>query len=138
MADSPPLNLPALHDQGFEASADLHERTLTLHFKGSAELHICDALGPLLTQAHQEALRLGATEVQVDLEQLQFITSSCLKRFVTWLGQLKGSAQKPYAIRFVLNPRFHWQKASLAALKNFAPEVVTLQPTEPLPPGGIA
>lgn len=132
------LNLPAFHDEGFETSAALHERTLTLHFKGSAELHICDALGPLLMQVHQEALRLGASEVQVDFEQLQFMTSSCLKRFVTWLSEVKGSAQKPYAIRFVSNPRFRWQKASLAALRNFAPEAVTIQQTEPLPSGSMA
>jgi hypothetical protein len=126
------LNLPPFQDESFEASAALHDRTLTLHFKGSAELHISDVLGTLLTQAHQEALRLGANEVQVDFEQLQFMTSSCLKRFVTWLSEIQGSAQKPYAIRFVSNPRFRWQKASLAALRCFAPEVVTIQQTQPL------
>jgi hypothetical protein len=132
------LNLPAFQDASFETSAAMHDKTLTLHFKGSAELHVCDVLGPLLRQAHQEALRLGATEVQVDFEQLQFMTSSCLKRFVTWLNEVKASAQRPYTIRFVSNPRFRWQKASLAVLRNFAPESVTIQQTEPLPSGSMA
>jgi hypothetical protein len=132
------LNLPPFQDEDFEASAALHERTLTLCFKGSAELHISDRLGPLLTQAHQEALRLGASEIRVDFEQLHFMTSSCLKRFVTWLSELQGSGQKPYAICFVSNPRFRWQKATLAALKCFAPEVVTIQQTQPVPTGSAA
>lgn len=132
------LNLPVFHDESFESSADLHEGTLTLHFKGSAELHISEVLGPLLTQAHQEALRLGASEIRVDFEQLQFMTSSCLKRFVTWLSELQGSPRKPYAIRFLSNPRFRWQKATLAALRCFAPEVVTVQDAQPLSSGSPA
>jgi hypothetical protein len=132
------LNLTPFHDESFESSAALNGRTLTLHFKGSAELHISEVLGPLLTQAHQEALRLGANEVRVDFEQLHFMTSSCLKRFVTWLSELQESPQKPYAIRFVSNPRFRWQKASLAALRCFAPEVVTIQQTQPPPSGSTA
>jgi hypothetical protein len=132
------LNLPAFQDATFETSAVMHERTLTLHFKGSAELHVCDVLGPLLTQAHQEAVRLGANEVRVDFEHLHFMTSSCLKRFVTWVNEVRRSEQRPYAICFVSNPRIRWQKASLAALKNFAPEAVTIQQAEPFPSGSVA
>ncbi len=132
------LNLPAFRDENFEASAALNGGTLTLHFKGSAELQVSEVLGPLLMQAHQEALRLGTSEVQVDFEQLHFMTSSCLKRFVTWLSEVQGSPRKPYSIRFISNSRFRWQKASLAALQCFAPEVITVEQLPPLPAGNVA
>lgn len=122
------LDIPAIKEAGFEASATAEEQAIRLDLRGSAELQVSDQLGPFLARVHQEALRLGVREVKVDLLKLEFMNSSCFKRLVTWLSTLREvDGQPPYAVRFLSSPRVRWQKASLQALSCFAPGSVTIE-----------
>lgn len=122
------LDVPAIKEPSFEASATAEEQAVRLDLRGSAELQVSDQLGPFLTRVHQEALRLGVREVTVDLLKLEFMNSSCFKRLVTWLSTLREvDGQPPYSVRFVSSSRVRWQKASLQALSCFAPGSVTVE-----------
>ncbi len=122
------LDIPAIKEASFEASATSDEKAVRLDLRGSAELQVSDQLGPFLSRVHQEALRLGVREVTVDLLKLEFMNSSCFKRLVTWLSNLRaGEGQPPYAVRFLSSSRVRWQKASLQALSCFAPGAVTVE-----------
>jgi hypothetical protein len=122
------LDIPAIQEAGFEASATQDNGILRVSFRGSAELQASDLLGPFLMRVHAEALRLGAREVTADLVHLEFMNSSCFKRFVTWLNALREVEGKPqYAVRFLSSPRVRWQKPSLTALSCFAPGLVTIE-----------
>jgi len=122
------LDIPAIKEPGFEAFATREENAVRLAFLGSAELQVSELLGPFLARVHDEALRLGAREVTVDLVKLEFMNSSCFKRLVTWLNLLREvQGQSSYAVRFLSSPRVRWQKASLMALSCFAPGSVTIE-----------
>jgi len=108
----------ALHDGG----------SIRASLKGNADGAAIDALASLLAQVHVEAARLGASETVVDLRELEFMNSSCLKRFVTWISNIQaldGSAR--YRVKFLSNPTMHWQKRSLHALRSFADDLVTVE-----------
>ena len=122
------LDIPSIKEPGFEAFATRDETTVRLALLGSAELQVSDQLGPFLSRVHEEALRLGAREVTVDLVKLEFMNSSCFKRLVTWLNALREvQGKSSYAVRFLSSPRVRWQKASLMALSCFAPGSVTIE-----------
>lgn len=122
-----PSELPKFQDELFQLQSSVEDGDLILRFKGSAELHVSDVLGSLLSDVHESALRLEVKRVRVDFCELQFMNSSCFKRFVTWLNQVQDGSATAYAIAFRSNPRIRWQKASLAALSCFAPNLVTVE-----------
>ena len=100
--------------------------TLTLH--GTADLRAAPALETLLPQLHQEALRLHAAEVVVDLRELEFMSSSCFRSFVTWLSDLQDvPAKDVYHVRLLQDSAKRWQRRSLSALSCFAVDLVRLE-----------
>jgi hypothetical protein len=122
------LDIQTIQEAGFEASATHDNGILRVSFRGSAELEASEQLGPFLTRVHTEALRLGAREVTADMVKLEFMNSSCFKRFVTWLNALREVEGTPqYAVRFLSSPRVRWQKASLMALSCFAPGLIEIE-----------
>jgi hypothetical protein len=103
------------------------QQSITVTCAGSAETATVDQFEQVLGTVHVDALRTGVTEVVVDLRDLEFATSSCLKALATWLHlvqQLEPPAQ--YRVRFRSNPRHSWQRRSLGALATFAAEVVEI------------
>lgn len=110
-----------------------HEgNTLRLELQGEVDLDATDAVGALLERAHAAAQELGAKSVVLDLTKLEFVNSSGIKHFVTWIrnaSELVDSAA--YAIRLVSNPLLPWQRRSLEALRCFNPKLVTIETAQP-------
>jgi len=111
----------------FSATA-LHEGTaINAWLKGNADYAALDALEMLLDRVHAEAARVGVAEVVIDLRQLEFMNSSCFKSFVSWINAIQEMDQdRHYKIRFLSNPKMHWQKRSLHSLRCFAVELITV------------
>jgi len=105
-----------------------HEGTvITAHLKGNADYAALDALEMLLTRIHSEATRLGATEMVIDLRQLEFMNSSCFKCFLSWITDIQElETERQYRVKFLSNPQLHWQKRSLHSLRCFAVELITV------------
>lgn len=92
---------------------------------GNGDLQMKPALADFLKVLHEETRRLGATRVKVDLTELYFMNSSCLKCVADWLGTVaKAVAPERYRVEFITNPNLRWQRRSLSALKSFARDVV--------------
>ena len=110
------------------AGAAHHENAIiTAWLKGNADYAALDALEMLLTRAHSEATRLGANEIVIDLRQLEFMNSSCFKCFLSWITDIQELApDQQYRVKFVSNPKLHWQKRSLHSLRCFAVELITV------------
>jgi hypothetical protein len=102
--------------------------TLTVTLEGEATLDAVDILRRILEATHVEAERLHAKEVAMDLTQLEFLNSSGVKHFVSWL---RRAAQLPeganYRIRLVSSALVPWQRRGLDALRCFAPQLVTVE-----------
>jgi anti-anti-sigma factor len=122
------LNLPKLEVPILSADAELADTVVTTKFRGTADVESKPALDQYVEALHEEAHRVGATKVVVDLRELEFMNSSSFKVFVTWLGQVQDLPEdKQYRIHFVSNPSIHWQRRSLAALSCFAVNLVTIE-----------
>jgi hypothetical protein len=111
----------------FAGTAKLEGSVLTATLKGTGDYAAVDALETLLVRTHAEARRHAPGEVVVDLRDLEFMNSSCFKSFVSWITsiqELEPAAQ--YKVRFLSNPKMHWQKRSLHSLRCFAVELVSV------------
>lgn len=122
------IDIPTIDDGQLKCETSTTDRGLNVRLTGSADTRVKPQLDSTFAKVHREAIRLHATEVAVDLRDLKFMNSSCLKAFVTWLANLQESQPKEqYVIRFISNPDAHWQKRSLAALSCFAISLIRIE-----------
>lgn len=64
----------------------------------------------------------------MDVRQLEFMNSSCLKSLVWWITAVqKQSGERKYRIVFVSSPSVFWQRRSLNPLACLASDFVTIQ-----------
>ena len=121
------IDVPPIDTKDLRVMASHTEHHLDLKMSGSAEGDATKVLGSLLHKLHEEALRTDSDEVVVDLRDLEFMSSSCFKAFVSWLAELQDvDAKEQYEIRFLSDPNKHWQRRSLGALSCFAVDLVKI------------
>jgi hypothetical protein len=117
----------AVKGDDFAATATHEGSAITAKLAGNADYAALDAMEMLLDRTHAEAKRLRVGEVIVDLQQLEFMNSSCFKCFVSWITEIQELAQaEQYKVRFLSNANLHWQKRSLHSLRCFAVELITV------------
>jgi hypothetical protein len=122
------LALPAMRLPKFSATAEATATGIAVTVAGEADLNIVDGLTEFLVGLHQEASRLAAVEVAVDLRKVAFINSSCLRQFATWLARIaKLDAQTRYRVALLLNAEHPWQRRSFEPLQYVAPGFVTVR-----------
>lgn len=122
------LELSKVVQDGFLLDPRLQDGTLIVRFAGNGDMSAVAALGLYLKMVHQEALELVVKNVSFDFTDLYFMNSSCFKAFVTWIDTVGQTVPHAYGIRFVTNPKLHWQRRSLEALRYLAPKVVRVEP----------
>ncbi|HEY5922083.1 MAG TPA: hypothetical protein VIV11_10455 [Kofleriaceae bacterium] len=122
------VQLPKLRSPVLSGDAEIVGTVITARFRGTADIEAKPELDQYVKALHDEALRVTATKVQIDLRELEFMNSSSFKVFVTWLAQVQElPAEQQYRIHFLSNPNMHWQRRSLAALSCFAVDLVTIE-----------
>jgi hypothetical protein len=121
------LGLASVVQEGFSLDPKLQNGGLLVRFSGNGDMSAVGALGSYLKQVHREALELPVPEVSFDFSSLYFMNSSCFKAFVTWIDMVGQTEPAAYAIRFLTNPKLHWQRRSLEALRYLAPGVVRVE-----------
>jgi hypothetical protein len=123
------LQLQKVGDKEFSIAPSLAGDKITLVLAGTADVRALGHLETLAPKLHDEVVRLGVRVVDVDVTALEFMNSSCMKTFVTWIGLDQGlDTDKQYKIHFKSNPDIHWQRRSLHALSRFAADLVTVEP----------
>ena len=120
--------IAALKDERFSASATQDGSEIMVRLEGDADTNVKRQLEPFLQAVHGAAVSNPGASVVVDLKLLKFMNSSCFQDFVMWLGLVReGRAAEQYQIAFVSNADHHWQRRSLRALSNFAPDQVIIK-----------
>ena len=119
------LNLPEIRANGFALIPLGDGPTPAVKFSGSGDSEAISPLDRFLKLLHKNLLDERTTSVAVDLGELYFMNSSCLKAFVSWVYKV-NTMERPYQIRLQMNPRQPWQRRSLEPLKRLAPAVVFL------------
>jgi hypothetical protein len=116
------------HSDTFAAWLDRDDDVLTVHLEGDANMAATTPIGEALNRAHEDAMGHHASQVVVDFRVLEFMSSACFKKFVTWLDAVQQlPSQGQYRVRFLSNPTFHWQRRSLHALQCFALDLVSIE-----------
>jgi hypothetical protein len=115
-------------ENDFAANASVSERTVAVSLSGTADVPIRNHLDHFLREVHQEAQRCRAEEVTVDVRQLEFMNSSCLKCLVWWVSTVQEQpTEGKYKIVFVSSPSVYWQRRSLDALACLADGIISVQ-----------
>jgi hypothetical protein len=115
-------------ENDFAANATTSERRILVTLSGTADVTIRNQLDHFLREVHQEAQRQRADEVTVDVRQLEFMNSSCLKCLVWWVSTVQEQpTEGKYRIVFLSSPSVYWQRRSLDALACLAGEIITVQ-----------
>jgi hypothetical protein len=118
------LNLPAIRATGFSL-VPLDGPAAAVKFSGNGDAEAISPLDRFLKLLHKNLLDEKCTSVAVDLGDLYFMNSSCLKAFVSWIYKVNTTG-RPYQICLQMNPRQPWQRRSLEPLQRLAPAVVSL------------
>jgi hypothetical protein len=122
------LDLGPLVRDGFALSPRLEETGLVVQFSGNGDMTAVEALGAYLKLVHRSAVELKVARVAFDFSSLYFMNSSCFKAFVSLIDTVERTSPRAYAVCFLTNPRIHWQRRSLEALRYLAPKVVEVTP----------
>jgi hypothetical protein len=110
----------------FSASVVHDANVIVLRLTGTADVAAQQHLEPLLAAVHAQMAALGLSRVQVDLRELQFMNSSCIKDLIVWLEKVR-KAEKGYLVTFLSSDARPWQRRSLQALKQFAKGIVSIE-----------
>src|SRR3954464_13502939 len=97
------IQLPAIKDTEFEATASIDGDALVFRMWGNADLKVNGPLGPFLDSVDDETRRNKLHELVADLGELVFMNSSCLREFVRWVAHVEEHAGS-YRIRFLSDP----------------------------------
>ena len=120
------FDLASVAEHGLSMGPDPSGQAGHVRMSGTGETDGVEVLRVFLRNLHQAALASELSQVVVDLEELKFINSSCLKAMVAWIYEVDTTG-RPYRIRLLRDARMHWQKGSLDTLRRLAPEVVEVQ-----------
>jgi hypothetical protein len=101
-------------------------KDIVLRLAGTADVAAQQHLEPLFVAIHAQVAALGVSRVQVDLRELQFMNSSCIKDVIVWLEKVRV-AEKGYLVTFLSSEARPWQRRSLQALKLFAKGIVSIE-----------
>lgn len=100
---------------------------LMVAIRGNADFRDKEQIQGFLLDTHARVQNLGLTEVTIDLRELLFMSSSCIKAFVTWLMRVQNlPVGEQYRIHFLSSPDIHWQRRSLTALSCVAAQLVSI------------
>ncbi len=117
------IDLPNVEEEGLTLGPAPGGVAGRVRFAGTGEAEGAAVLDRFLGVLHQQALSRELREVVIELWELEFINSSCLKAMVAWIYKVDTEG-RPYKIRLLRDASLHWQRTSLATLQRLAPEVV--------------
>lgn len=116
------------NDFSANANASTGEGRILVSLSGTADVTIRNQLDHFLREVHQEAQRRRAEEVTVDVRQLEFMNSSCLKCLLWWVSTVQEQpTEGKYRIVFLSSPSVYWQRRSLDALACLAGDIISVQ-----------
>lgn len=115
-----------LKHENFSITPKFEERRLSLKLTGTFDMASATALQIYLENVSQQARQKQLIELVVDVVEVYYLGSSCIKSFVTLtVGLQSGTAG--LLLRIVTNPRLDWQERAFTVLSRIAPQRVRLE-----------
>jgi hypothetical protein len=120
--------LASVKHRSFNATLAVESSTLRVRLAGTADLVVQEQLATFLGAVHACATEHMVSRVLVDVNDLGFINSSCLKCLVTWIFKVHGDERaRQYRIVFLTNHASPWQERSFHALSCMCTELVSIE-----------
>jgi hypothetical protein len=120
--------LASVNHRSFNATLAVESSSLRVRLAGTADLLVHDQLATFLDSVHACATEHLVSRVLVDVNELGFINSSCLKCLVTWIFKVHSDARaRQYQIVFLTNHSSPWQERSFHALSCMCTELVSIE-----------
>ena len=111
----------------FAAHWERQGAAIIVWMKGNADMAVHERLKTFLDAVDLSVKSSQAKEAVFELEDLYFMNSSCLSLLLRFINGILGlRASERYKVRFRSNPNLRWQKKSLAALKAYAQDLVSI------------
>jgi hypothetical protein len=122
------MSIANINTEDLKTETELGATSITMRLIGSAETEAKTSLDAFLKAVHETALASKAGEVVVDLRRLEFMNSSCIKAFVSWIGAVQDVPPSgQYRMRFLSDTTKEWQGRSLTALACFAVDLIHIE-----------
>lgn len=122
------MSIANIHTDDLKTETAIGPSAITIRLIGSAENESKILLDGFLKAIHEAALVDTVGEVVVDLRELEFMNSSCIKAFVSWIGNVQEATPSgQYRMRFLSDAKKEWQGRSLAALACFAADLIRVE-----------
>ena len=101
---------------------------IIVRFTGNADVIAQKHFERLFGDVHDQARKLGVSRVQIDLRELMFMNSSCIKDVIVWLEKVRKTEEgQRYLVAFLSSRSQPWQRRSLHALSHFARGIVSVE-----------
>jgi hypothetical protein len=118
--------MDTMQSSGFSIVSDESLEKPLVKLTGNGDAAAVQPLDDYLIRLHEQLRSQKSVGVLVDLTQLYFMNSSCIKAFASWIHDVDTS-DAPYAVRMRFNPGLRWQKRTLETLTRLAPRIVQLE-----------
>jgi hypothetical protein len=109
----------------FKAWAMWRGRHVAVKFSGVADMSTKALLDQFLSSLHEELRKMPSVDVSLDILDLEFMNSSCIKALISWISRnVNQSKERQYLITIHTDSSRLWQRRSVQALCMMAPSVV--------------
>jgi len=113
------LQLTPVSEHGLTVDAALNGDLIAVSMTGTADHESPAVLDAYLHALHNEAIRVGATAVEVSVREVEFLNSACIKSLTGWIGMARNlPSEQRYEVRFDFDPAIRWQKLCMQPLRS--------------------
>lgn len=102
------------------------DEQLNIRLKGTFDMTATPDLSLFLVSLESEIKRLKFRDVVIDVVEVYYLGSSCIKSFVALIEAMKKFDFHPQT-RVLVNPRLDWHERTFSILARLAPALVTLE-----------
>ena len=120
-----PLQIVDVTDRDFGTKTQLDGAVITTQMRGNWDMTAATPLDEFTRNLQARAEQMKVERVIVELAEVEFMNSSCLKSFARWLASLSKKEQHGYTVTF--RTGLPWQRRSLEALKALASDKITIE-----------
>lgn len=120
------LGIQPLTQEASSVVASLEDRCLVVKLSGTFDMAAAVKLQQYFDQVQAEARRLQVLEILLDVVEVYYLGSSCIKAFVRLTAGLQHGTGG-MLLRLKTNPRLDWQTRAFQVLSRMSPNRVVVQ-----------
>jgi hypothetical protein len=120
------LRTEQIKKEGYSLEAAEGIAEIHLRLTGTFDMTTTADLSLFLVSIEGEVKRLQTTELVINVVEVCYLGSSCIKSFVALVEAMKRLYTHPRT-RILINPRLDWHERTFSILARLAPDQVILE-----------